>query len=160
MLTINQLVPGGLRFNGAAIINFDGFLKVLEAIDGVDMCVDQETRSMHYDINGVEWNYKSVPKNIQKVYEVGCYPMQAWEALDFSRQRDFPNGDYTRQRHQQQLLMAILKKVTSKGVLTDLGKVLELQKAAGDLFTLDLGSGPDRGLVLHTRGRSGPTTSS
>jgi len=142
MLTINQLVPGGLRFNGAAIINFDGFLKVLEAIDGVDMCVDQKTVSMHRDVNGVEWNYKGVPKDLQKVYDVGCYPMQAWEALDFSRQRDFPNGDYTRQRHQQQLLMAILKKVTSKGVLTDLGKVMELQQAAGDLFTLDLGKAP------------------
>jgi anionic cell wall polymer biosynthesis LytR-Cps2A-Psr (LCP) family protein len=152
MLTINQLVPGGLRFNGAAIINFDGFLKVLEAIDGVDMCVDQRTVSMHRDVNGVEWNYKHVPKEIQKVYEVGCYQMQAWEALDFSRQRDFPNGDYTRQRHQQQLLMAILKKVTSKGVLTDVGKVLDLQKAAGDLFTLDLGSAPIEDWFFTLRG--------
>jgi len=142
MLTINQLVPGGLRFNGAAIINFDGFLRVLEAIDGVDMCVDQKTVSMHRDINGVEWNYKEVPTKLQKVYEVGCYEMKAWEALDFSRQRDFPNGDYARQRHQQQLLMAMLKKVTSRGVLTDVGKVLELQQAAGDLFTLDLGKAP------------------
>jgi anionic cell wall polymer biosynthesis LytR-Cps2A-Psr (LCP) family protein len=140
MLTINNLVPGGLRFNGAAIINFDGFIKVLEAIDGVDMCVDQETRSQHYDKNGVFRDYKNAPYDMQKVYPVGCYHMAPWEALDFSRQRDFPNGDYTRQRHQQQLLMAILKKVTSRGVLTDLGKVVDLQKSAGDLLTLDLGA--------------------
>src|SRR4029078_9890281 len=46
---------------------------------------------------------------------------------------------YVRQRHQQQLLMAIFKKLTSKGTLTDINKVRELQKVAGDLLTLDLG---------------------
>ena len=142
MLTINNLVPGGIQFHGAAIINFDGFLKVLEAIDGVHMCVDVETRSQHYNKDGVRKGYKYWPYSQQKVYPVGCYHMEPWEALDFSRQRNFPNGDYTRQKHQQMLLMAMLKKIASKGTLTDLNKVLELQKVAGDLLTLDLQAAP------------------
>jgi anionic cell wall polymer biosynthesis LytR-Cps2A-Psr (LCP) family protein len=138
MQTINGLVPGGIKFNGAAIINFEGFQKVLEAIGGVRLCVDVETRSIHYDKSGKYHRYE-VPYDQRKVYPVGCRNFTAKQALDYSRQRHFPTGDYVRQQHQQQLLMAIFKKLTSKGVLTDLGKVRELQKVAGDLLTLDLG---------------------
>jgi hypothetical protein len=35
--------------------------------------------------------------------------------------------------------MAIFKKASSKGVITDPKKVLELQDAAGDLLTVDMG---------------------
>ncbi len=138
MMTINNLVPGGLKFNGAAIINFDGFTGVLKAIDGVDMCVDEETRSIHFDKNN-KYHTMIYDVSQRKVYPKGCYHMAYFEALDFARQRHFANGDYTRQRHQQQLLMAIFRKLTSKGVLTDIGKVTELQSAAKGLLTLDLG---------------------
>jgi anionic cell wall polymer biosynthesis LytR-Cps2A-Psr (LCP) family protein len=138
MKTINNLVPGGLKFNGAAIINFEGFQKVLKAIGGVRMCIDVETRSIHYDKEGRYHRYE-VPFPDRKVYKVGCRNLTDKEALDYARQRHFDTGDYVRQRHQQQLLMAIFKKLVSKGTLTDLGKVRELQKVAGDLLTLDLG---------------------
>ena len=37
--------------------------------------------------------------------------MAGWEALDYARQRyGLKNGDYDRQRHQQQLIKAIAKK--------------------------------------------------
>jgi len=138
MKTINQLVPGGLKFNGAAIINFVGFRKVLKAIGGVYMCVDEETRSVHYDKDG-KYHTNEVPYYNRKIYKKGCRNLKDWEALDFARQRHFATGDYVRQRHQQQLLMAIFKKLASAGTLTDLGKVRELQKSAGSLLTLDLG---------------------
>jgi anionic cell wall polymer biosynthesis LytR-Cps2A-Psr (LCP) family protein len=136
--TLNNLVPGGLKFNGVAIINFAGFKKILTALEGVNLCVDVETRSIQFDKAGI-YHTHEVPYNDRKVYPVGCRNFTASEALDYSRQRHFDNGDYTRQRHQQQLLMAIFKKLVSKGTLTDIGKITELQKAAGDLLTLDLG---------------------
>jgi anionic cell wall polymer biosynthesis LytR-Cps2A-Psr (LCP) family protein len=139
MMTINGLVPGGLKFNGAAIINFDGFLNILKALGGVEMCVDEETRSIHFDKNG-KYSYAEVPYARRKIYPVGCYAMADWEALDFARQRHFDDGDYVRQRHQQQLIMAIVDKVASSGTLTDLGRLKALQEAAGDLLTLDLGA--------------------
>jgi anionic cell wall polymer biosynthesis LytR-Cps2A-Psr (LCP) family protein len=138
MMTISDLVPGGLKFNGAAIINFEGFRDVLTAIDGVDMCVDVETRSIHYDKNNV---YHTMIYDVgkRKVYPEGCYHMDAVSALDYARQRHVENADYTRQRHQQQLLLAIFRKIVSKDTLTDLGTIRELQKAAGGLLTLDVG---------------------
>jgi LCP family protein required for cell wall assembly len=136
--TIDGLIPGGIKFNAVAIINFEGFRSILDAIDGVDMCIDTETRSVHFDRNN-KYHTKELPYAQRKIYKVGCRHLAGWEALDFSRQRHFNNGDYTRQVHQQQVLMAIFKKLTSKGVITDIGKLTELQKVAGDLLTLDLG---------------------
>jgi anionic cell wall polymer biosynthesis LytR-Cps2A-Psr (LCP) family protein len=148
--TIRNLdLPDGskfdLPFNGYAIINFDGFQKVLEAIGGVYMCIDQDTYSIHYTKEGVFLGYDLTAPwvyQVGKFYKEGdCYNMEPWEALDYARQREFqPNGDYDRQRHQQQLVRAILKKIVSSDTLTDFKKISELQKAAGDLLTLDLGN--------------------
>ena len=149
--TIDGLIPGGIKFNAVAIINFLGFRNILDAIDGVDMCIDTETRSVHFDSNN-KYHTNEVPYAQRKIYKVGCRHLQGWEALDFSRQRHFANGDYTRQVHQQQVLMAIFKKLTSKGVITDIGKLTELQKVAGDLLTLDLGPNSTRELGLHAQG--------
>jgi LCP family protein required for cell wall assembly len=137
--TINNLVPGGLKFNAVAIINFDGFRDVLDVIGGVYMCVDERTTSVHFDKAG---KYHTMVERLsdRKVYEKGCREMAGWEALDFARQRyNVTGGDYGRQKHQQQLLMAIFKKLTSKGVMTDPSTLLKLQGAAGDLLTMDLG---------------------
>ncbi len=137
--TINGLIPGGIKFNAVAIINFEGFRSILNAIGGVWMCIDERTTSIHFDKNG---KYHTNPPQLsqRKVYEKDCRALEGWEALDFARQRyNVVGGDYGRQRHQQQLLLAIFEKLASPGVVTDIGKIAELQKVAGDLLTLDLG---------------------
>jgi LCP family protein required for cell wall assembly len=137
--TINNLVPGGLKFNAVAVISFAGFRNVLDVIGGVYMCVDERTLSVQFDKLGKYHSH--VEPSQAKVYEKGCRDMAGWEALDFARQRySVVGGDYGRQRHQQQLLEAIFKKMTSKGVITDPGKLVALQKAAGDLLTVDMGN--------------------
>lgn len=144
MKTVSNLVPGGLKFNGAAIIDFAGFEAVVNALGGVSMCVDTDLYSIHYYPDGAKAGNPLHEDyggryGTGKHYTVGCYDMQPWEALDYSRQRyELPNGDYDRQRHQQQLLKAIVKKVASTNTLTNFGTIKSLQKAAGDLLTLDL----------------------
>jgi LCP family protein required for cell wall assembly len=146
--TINNLVPGGLKFNAVAVINFEGFRNVLDVIGGVYMCVDERTTSVHFDKAG---KYHTMINDVsqRKVYEKGCRDMAGYEALDFARQRyNVTGGDYGRQKHQQQLLSAIFKKLTSQGVMTDPNKLLKLQKAAGALLTVDMvGTSPVDWLV-------------
>ena len=142
MRTISNLVPGGLTFNGAAIIDFEGFEKVLTALGGVRLCVDEEVYSIHYYDDGrrAPIDLDRIGKQKQgKHYPVGCSDMQPWEALDYARQRHIPDGDYGRQRHQQQLLKAVMAKVASSDTLTNLTTLSRLQSAAGELLTLDLG---------------------
>jgi len=144
--TVSDLA-GGLKFNGAAIVNFDGFQGLVTAIGGVHMCVDERTTSIHIGWNtktgqeGVPYNFDAdgVPTSLKpnmrpQVYEVGCYDFAAWQALDYVRQRDKlanNDGDYGRQRHQQQFIKAMLTKATSAGVITNPLKVDAVLNSVG-----------------------------
>jgi anionic cell wall polymer biosynthesis LytR-Cps2A-Psr (LCP) family protein len=154
MKTISNLVPGGLEFHGTAIIDFAGFDKVVEAVGGVYLCVDQDVWSIHYKADGTlgdrPWQgrvYNSggtALKSERKYYAKGeCRDFAPWEALDYSRQRvGLENSDYDRQRHQQQLIKAIIKKVASPSTLTNLSTLTHLQQATGQLLTIGLGGHP------------------
>ncbi|MFB9412803.1 LCP family protein [Dactylosporangium matsuzakiense] len=137
--TVSGLAGGSLKFNGAAIVNFDGFSGLVNALDGVDMCVDEKVTSIHTgwntktNVEGVPYNFNAdgIPTSLKPnmrpmVYEVGCRHFAAWEALDYVRQRDKlanNDGDYGRQRHQQQFIKAMAKKATSAGVISNPIKV-------------------------------------
>jgi LCP family protein required for cell wall assembly len=152
---ISQLVPGGLRFNATAIINYKGFKSLVTALGGVHMCIDEVVKSEHYDAQGKYHTSTSREGVSQYTYKKGCRDLKAWEALDYSRQRKgLPNGDYDRQRHQQQLMRAIVAKMMDKGTLTDVSKINQLRKAAGDLLTLDLGKVPMEDWIFSFKGLS------
>jgi LCP family protein required for cell wall assembly len=147
MRTINCIVGGGLKFNGWATVNFDGFDKVVQALGNVYMCVDTDVWSIHYTADGkpADFYYRSGPSTrpLRKHYTKGeCRDFLPWEALDYSRQRiDLADGsgDYGRQRHQQQLIQAIVRKIASTNPITNFDTISKVQKAAGDLLVLDLG---------------------
>ena len=144
--TVSSLA-GGLKFNGAAIVNFDGFSGLVNALGGVHMCVDEEVTSIHTgwnkttNVEGVPYNFNAdgIPTSLKPnmrpmVYHVGCRDFAAWEALDYVRQRDKlanNDGDYGRQRHQQQFIKAMLKKATSAGVITNPIKINEILGSVG-----------------------------
>lgn len=148
----------GISFDGAAIIDFNGFKGVIDALGTIRMCVDQEVRSHHMTlVNGEPmWDADArKASGVKKpvVYKVGCREMQGWEALDYSRQRyGLTNGDYDRQRHQQQLIKAMAKKAMDEGVMTNPLKLNQLMKAAGKAFVLDTGDVPIADFVFTLKG--------
>jgi LCP family protein required for cell wall assembly len=146
--TINQLT--GITFNAGMIVNFGGFQQLVAALGGVDMCVDEKTISIHvgYDSKGryaLPYDMSSgTPRAIRgvtpQVYQPGCQHLAAWQALDYVRQRELlPDGDYGRERHQQQFLKAVFTEALSSGVLTNPGKLSAVLNAAGQAFTVDTG---------------------
>jgi polyisoprenyl-teichoic acid--peptidoglycan teichoic acid transferase len=149
--TIRQLT--GIRPNGGAIVNFDGFTSIVRVLGGVQMCVDEEVRSIHigYDRNGKQkppfhLNADGTvgapyPGVTPMTYHVGCQYMEPWKALDYCRQRDLlakGDGDYGRQRHQQQFVKALAKRTVEQGV-TNPTKLAALMKAVGKVLTFDGG---------------------
>lgn len=159
-LTIKQTL--GVSFRAAAIINFESFEQVVEALGGVDMCIDQTVTSKHLVMgpNGpinIENDPNGKSKGKPITYTKGtCRALAAWEALDYSRQRyGLTNGDYDRQRHQQQLVKAIVKKATSGGVLTNPGKLNSVIKAAGAAFVVDTGGMPITDFVFDLKSVAG-----
>jgi len=147
-LTIKQLT--GISFNGGAIVDFSGFKSLVAALGGVNMCVDERTVSVHIGHNArgqYQMPYQitddgpvPVPGVTPQVYQPGCQHLSDWQALDYVRQRELlPDGDYGRQRHQQQFLKAVLKQATSSGVLTNPVKLDRVLRAAGQALTFDSG---------------------
>jgi LCP family protein required for cell wall assembly len=145
----------GIRFNGAMLIDFDGFRGVLDELGGVDMCVDQRAESIHLarDANGniVDVWYDDEASQVRDippggsrlVHEPGCRHFTPQLALDYSRiRKSLPNGDFDRQVHQQQLIKAILKKATTRGVLTNPSKLNDVIEAGGKTMIVDTGGLP------------------
>ncbi|HEV7899689.1 MAG TPA: LCP family protein [Planosporangium sp.] len=137
-LTIQKNVAPGIKLSGGAIVDFGGFQSLVNALGGVDMCIDQRVVSHHI---GTDRNGKFLaPSKGGKpvVYEPVCRRLEPWQALDYARQRyGLQNGDYDRQRHQQQFLKAMLKEAKKQGVATNPVKLLQMMNAAGKAFTVD-----------------------
>jgi anionic cell wall polymer biosynthesis LytR-Cps2A-Psr (LCP) family protein len=141
------------RFDAGAIINFDGFRKIVDAMGGVTMTLDIDVRSEHLrpDGKGRTGNpYGEGYIGPQKVYKKGTHHLKGWEALDVVRQRKTVGGDYVRQKHQQQFIKAMVNQAFSKDVVTNPLKLDKVLRAAGEsvVFNGRGNSVVDYGLAL------------
>ncbi|MFV2102267.1 LCP family protein [Micromonospora sp. LOL_024] len=133
--TLNRLT--GIRFDGAALVDFAGLRSVIDLLGGVNMCVRDEVRSIHTD----------------RIFHPGCQRMGGAQALDYVRQRyDLPGGDYDRQTHQQQLLGAMLERASETRLRTDPVQVHRLIQAVGKSLTMDTNGVPVKDLLLALHG--------
>lgn len=91
-------------------VNFDTLIDLVDALDGIDVYVpytfDAYTADYHFD--------------------KGWHHMNGKEALAFCRERySFSDGDNQRGRDQEQVLKAILEKMTSSAVITNASGILD-----------------------------------
>ena len=113
----------GVRMDHVARIDFAGFVKVTDAVGGVDMTVEQTITSIHPPY---------------RTFQAGPAHFNGQEALDYVRQRyQFPDGDFARMRHQQQFLKALVDKAASLGALTSLGSLRDFVNSMADTMTVD-----------------------
>jgi LCP family protein required for cell wall assembly len=112
-----------VRMDHVMVIDFGGFKQVIDALGGIDMYIEQDVKSIH-------------PPNRQ--FKKGNNHLNGAEALDYARQRyQFPDGDFARMRHQQQMMKAILDKAASSGTLTSPTKLNAFLKAVTKAMTVD-----------------------
>jgi len=112
-----------VRIDHLALIDFAGFERVTDALGGVDMTVEQTITSIHKPF---------------RTFKKGPNHFTGAEALDYIRQRyQFPDGDISRARHQQQFLRAIMDKAASSGTLANPGKLNAFLQAVTKAMTVD-----------------------
>lgn len=131
-------LTGITEFDAGAIVNFAGFQKIVDAMGGVDMYIERDVRSEHRQPDGTPRQlnpYRQTYVGPQAEYKKGLRHLNGWQALDYVRQRypanGVPDGDYGRQRHQQQFIKAMAGKAFSAEVLTNPLKLDEVLRAAG-----------------------------
>ncbi|WP_433344659.1 LCP family protein [Micromonospora sp. CA-111912] len=134
----------GLRLDAGAVVTFQGFEKLVNAVGGIDVYIDQRTVSLHRRPDGR--HREPAPGGggyvgPQMVYEKGERHLNGWQALDYSRQRyGLDGGDYARQRHQQQLIRALVRKIQGEDLARQPDRVEQVVGALGD--TLIYAGGP------------------
>jgi LCP family protein required for cell wall assembly len=98
--TIEDLT--GVRIDHFAILDFQGFQAMTDAVGGVDVRVAETVRDSARDV----------------VWPAGTHRLDGEQALDFVRQRyNLPGGDFDRIKRQQAFLKALAGRVTDGDVL-------------------------------------------
>lgn len=113
----------GVRIDHYAEIGFGGFVGVVDAVGGVDICVEKPLKDPKAGLD----------------LKAGCQTLDGGQALGFVRTRNFANGDLERVENQRKFFAALMKKATSPGVMLNpfRGVPLALNSAAN--FTVDEG---------------------
>jgi LCP family protein required for cell wall assembly len=116
----------GVRIDHVAIVDFDGFKEITDALGGVTITVPKTVSSF------------------QGTIEAGTYTMDGETALTYVRQRyNLPGGDFDRVRRQQNWIRAVMNKLMSGGTLKNPVKLnnalsaLTKSLATDDDFTIE-----------------------
>ena len=142
----------GVPFDAGATIEYDGVRRLVGALGGVQLCVDQVVRSEHYDAQGRYHTSTSRERVNPYVHQQGCRQFQPWEAVDYVRQiNGLRFGGYDRDRHVAQLFAAILTKATRTVEITDVAAIDGILRAVGDSLVVDTGNIPMNDLVSSVR---------
>lgn len=92
----------GLHIDGYVEVGFGGFVNVVDAVGGVNMCLSKPMKDKDAHVN----------------LKAGCQVLDGTQALGFVRARHSQaKGDLDRVDHQRQLLAAITKKAASPATL-------------------------------------------
>ena len=115
----------GLRIDHYMEIGFGGFVKTVNAVGGVRLCLKH---ALFDRASGL---------HLHK----GCHNLSGGQALAFVRDRhDFAEQDLQRVQDQRLLLKALLSKLTSTGVLLNPFSIIPAASGAAGTLTVDKGT--------------------
>ena len=115
-----------VRIDHFVVINFVGFKEMVNAINGVKVCVPEEVND--------EIGHIHLP--------AGTYKVNGSQALDYVRVRHgigAETGDIGRMKRQQAFIAAMVEKVVSKGTLANPVRLYRFLDAATQSLTTDTG---------------------
>lgn len=112
----------GARIDHVALVDFQSFKGLTDAVGGVTVNNSQAFTSHHGDFPFAE----------------GSITLNGDEALSFVRERyAFADGDYQRARNQQAYLKGLMKKILSADTLSDANKLMDTFSALKSYLILD-----------------------
>jgi len=110
----------GVPIDHAAMVDFRGFVDIVDAIGGIDMHLDQPLYDERANLD----------------LSAGCQHLDGAEALAFARARHLDN-DFGRIARQQRLLVEIRDQVAEMGVFSDPVRMLRLAESVASSLEID-----------------------
>lgn len=110
----------GLQIHYFAVVDFNGFMDVVDALEGIDVEVEKKFTDREYPDGN--FGYKVV------TFEAGLQHMDGKTALEYVRSRHGNNGesgDFARSRRQQKFLGAVKSKALSFGTLFKISSLVD-----------------------------------
>lgn len=131
----------GVRIDHVAVVDFAGFQQMIDAIDGVDICIPTAMKDRYTGLDLGPGNQR----------------LDGVVATQLARSRHIEGtdgSDLNRIGNQQRLLSAVLGEVLAKNVLTDVPQLLSFLSAATSSLTTDNALNVQRiaGLAYSLRG--------
>ncbi len=112
----------GLRVDSYVEIGFGGFVNIIDALGGIEMCLPKAIKDRDSHIN--------LPK--------GCQNLDGTTALGYVRMRKAdPRGDLGRVERQREMLAAVAKKAASPATVVNPVRYWTLSNASTQAVTLD-----------------------
>ncbi|WP_142161381.1 LCP family protein [Cellulomonas sp. SLBN-39] len=115
----------GVSIDEFVVVDFSGFVQMIDALGGVQMCIPQDIYSEKAD---------------NLTLSAGTQTLDGYTALQYARARTGTGlgdgSDTNRLGRQQQLIASIMQSVLSKNMLTDLGQLMTFAQAATSTLTL------------------------
>jgi LCP family protein required for cell wall assembly len=112
-----------IRIDHYAEIGFGGFVGMVDAVGGVQMCIPQRMKDHKAGID----------------LKPGCQTLKGGQALGFVRSRAFASADLQRVQNQRKFLAALVHKATSPGVLVNPFRIVPFALRSTDDFAVDNG---------------------
>ena len=101
----------GIPIDHYVIIDFEGFVEVIDELGGIDVYVTEEVYDPTYSRTELPGDYYPLS------FEVGEHHMDGQTALDYSRTR-FGNSDLDRIQRQQQVIFAAIDRALERRLLS------------------------------------------
>jgi LCP family protein required for cell wall assembly len=141
----------GIQTNYYGIIDYTTFRDAVNSVGGVTVTIQSQDPRGLYD----PYTNLNLPN--------GPVALNGQQALNLARARGdgpgsygFPQGDFNRTQHQQQLLIALKQKVSSASVLVNPLRVAHLADAVGNNVKTNASLGVMETLYRDTKGAAGP----
>lgn len=126
----------GVQINHYVEINFNGFLQMVDAVGGVDVCLAKPMKDEKSGLN----------------LPAGRQTIDGPQALAYVRARYVdPSADLGRMKRQQKFVASMFKKATSAGTILNPVRLNEFLGAVAGSITTDSGLGRDQLLALADR---------
>ncbi|MFF4346985.1 LCP family protein [Streptomyces sp. NPDC001530] len=112
----------GLHIDHYAEMGFAGFVGIVNAVGGVQMCVDRDIKDQKSGLD----------------LKKGCHNLDGRDALAFVRQRhQEAEGDLGRSRNQQKFLAALARRAATPGIALNPSKLYPTMSAGLDTLIVD-----------------------
>jgi LCP family protein required for cell wall assembly len=129
--TVSDLV--GVPVHHFALINFDGFRRVIDLVGGISIDVPNVIDDPRYPVDAFPGDVRTM----QVRFEPGPQWMDGERALIYARTRH-ADSDFGRNQRQQQVLLALVERVRERGLISQINKIDDYTSALRDYVRTDV----------------------